>query len=237
MKVNIGPYNHWFGPYQLAQKILFWIPEERDDHGFPCTAARVHRFGEWLAHGSIAPEPKVGDISPWGAARPTTLLYKLLVWIESRKQRKVKVRIDRWDTWSMDDTLAYIIHPMLLQLRKNKKGGPHVEDQDVPECLRSTAAPTKENDYDIDDNHFKRWDWVLDEMIFAFTSKMDDFLEEQFTTGNQDIQSVLQADGNWLMVKGPNHTAETDWDGYKAYNTRIQNGFRLFGTYFQNLWT
>ena len=24
MKVKIGPYKNWFGPYQLAEKILFW---------------------------------------------------------------------------------------------------------------------------------------------------------------------------------------------------------------------
>jgi len=27
MKVYIGPYVDWIGPYQIAEKILFWIPK------------------------------------------------------------------------------------------------------------------------------------------------------------------------------------------------------------------
>jgi len=237
MKVYIGPYTHWLGPHQLAEKILFWIPKEKDEHGFPHTARRVRNFGEWLAHGSVKPEPEVGDVVRFSDKRPTTWLYKFLTWLDSNKKRAIKVRIDRWDTWSMDNTLAYIILPLLIQLKAAKQGAPFVEDNDVPEHLRSTAAPAKENDYDIDDNHFKRWNWVLDEMIHAFENTVDDSWQDQFTTGAYDHQSVKQADGNYLMVTGPNHTAKTDWDAHKAYAARIQNGFRLFGTYFQSLWT
>lgn len=236
MKVYIGPYKNWFGPYQLAEKILFWIPKEKDEYGFPHTAKRVHRFGEWLAHGSIAPEDEVGEVSKRYEDRPATWIYKLLLWVDKKKKRKVSVRIDRWDTWSMDNTLALIILPMLKQLHSAKHGAPWVKDEDVPEHLRSTAAPPKENDWDTDDNHFKRWDWVLEEMIFAFENTVDDSWEERFTTGEYDYQSIKQENGNYLMVHGPKHTAETDWDGMKAYSARIQNGFRLFGTYYSHLW-
>jgi hypothetical protein len=239
MKVVIGPYKNWFGPYQLAEKLMFWVPKERDEYGFPHTADRVHDFGEWLAHGSIAPEPEVGEISKWGDDRPVTWIYKLLRWIDSKKKRKIKVHIDRWDTWSMDNTLAYIILPMLKQLNETKHGAPYVDDEDVPEHLRSTAAPElseeqKHNGH-TDDNHFKRWDWVMNEMIFAFDSKVND-REDQFTTGEYDYQSVKQEDGNYLMVHGPNHTAVTDWDARKAYYERVRNGFRLFGKYYEGLW-
>jgi hypothetical protein len=236
MKVHIGPHKNWFGPYQLAEKILFWIPKEKDEYGFPHTADRVHNFGEWLAHGSVETDPEVGEVSKWGKDRPITWIYKLLRWIDSKKKRKIRVRIDRYDTWGMDDTLAHIILPMLKQLKASKHGSPYVADEDVPEHLRSTAAPAKANNYDIDDNHHARWEWVLDEMIFAFQNKVDGDWEDQFTTGEHDYQSVKQEDGNYLMVRGPNHTAETDWDAQKAYAKRIQNGFRLFGTYYEGLW-
>ena len=65
-------------------------------------------------------------------------------------------------------TLAHIILPMLKQLRKDKHGAPCVDDKDVPKELRSTAAPPKKHEWDVDDNHFKRWDWVMGEMIVAF---------------------------------------------------------------------
>jgi hypothetical protein len=240
MKVKIGPYKDWFGPYQLAEIIMFWVPKEKDEYGFPHTADRVHRFGEWLAHGSVLPEPEVGDERTWGEDRPETWIYKLLKWIDSKKKRKVYIHIDKWDTWGMDNTLAFIILPMLKQLKATTHGSPSVDDEDVPEHLRSTAAPElSEEDKNVgacDDNHHKRWQWVLDEMIFAFENKVDDDWEFQFTTGEYDYRSVKQEDGNYLMVQGPNHTANTDWDARKAYSDRMQNGFRLFGKYYQGLW-
>ena len=48
------------------------------------------------------------------------------------KQQKVSIKIDPWDTWSMDLTLALIIHPMLKQLHKTSHGAPYVDDEDVP---------------------------------------------------------------------------------------------------------
>ena len=35
-------------------------------------------------------------------------------------EQQVSVRIDPWDTWSMDDTLAQIILPMLKQLKNTQ---------------------------------------------------------------------------------------------------------------------
>jgi hypothetical protein len=241
MKVHIGPYRSWFGPYQLAEKILFWIPKEKDEYGFLRTPDRVHKFGEWLAHGSIEPDEKVGDIVNLGDDRPETWIYKLLKWIDKKKKRKIKVHIDKWDTWSMNSTLAHIILPMLKQLKATTHGAPYVDDEDVPEHLRSTSAPPlteeQKNVHDVDDNHFKRWEYVLDEMIFAFQSEVDDNWEEQFTTGEYDFKfKVVNEDGTSEMVEGPNHTAVTDWDGRKAYADRMKNGFRLFGKYYQGLW-
>lgn len=241
MRVKIGLYKSWFGPYQLAEKILFWIPKEKDEYGIPRTADRVHKFGEWLAHGSIEPDEKVGDIVNLVDDRTETWLYKLLMWIDKKKKRKISVHIDRWDTWSMDNTLAHIILPMLKQLKATKHGAPYVDDEDVPEHLRSTAArelTQEEKDWHAtDEHHFARWDWVLDEMIFAFQNEVDDNWEDQFTTGEYDFQfKVVDESGTSQMVQGPKHTAVTDWEARKAYAERMQNGFRLFGKYYSSLW-
>ena len=237
MKVKIGPYENWFGPYQLAEKLCFWAKEEKDEYGIPRKPDWVHNFGEWLAHGSVEPDPEVGEIRKWGD-RPPTLLYKFLSWIHSKQERTIKVKIDRWDTWSMDHTLAYIVLPMLKQLKATKHGAPQVDYKDVPKELRPTkkelAAYNK--DGTTDDKFFERWDWVMDEMIFAFESKLDDSWEEQFETGTSDLQWKKLEDGCSQMVHGPNHTAKTDWEGRKAYQERISNGFRLFGKYYENLW-
>lgn len=243
MRVRIGPYKSWFGPYQLAEKIMFWVPKERDKYGFAHTADRVHRFGEWLAYGKVLPEPEAGETVVWGDERTHTILSRFLSWIDSKKKRKIEVHIDRWDTWSMDTTLGYIVRPMLLQLKEAKHGAPWVDDEDVPEDLRSTAArelTQEERDCgSVDDNHFNRWDYVLAEMIFAFESLeggANQDWEHMFTTGTYDFRFKKQDDDTSLMVHGPNHTAETDWEARKEYGARIQNGFRLFGKYYQSLW-
>ena len=223
MRVNIGPYKSWVGPYQIAEKILFWLDKNEDE--------RVHKFGEWLA----------------GSERKPSTLTKICRFIDSKKTRKVEVRIDKYDTWGMDNTLAYIILPMLKQLRATKHGAPCVDDADVPESLRSTSAPAKNYDYDVDENHFLRWDWVLDEMIFAFEHELDENWDEKFWTGEQ---------GSWNLEETPTGEFENPVTGvveptYRMLNlgnrqcnyearqlvqNRINNGFRLFGVYYQALW-
>ena len=238
MRVKIDGYKNWFGPYQLAKLLCFWAKPVKSEYDFESEPQWVHNFGEWLAHGSVEPEPKVGEISSWDRERHDTLLSRFLTWIHSKQKRTIKVQIDRWDTWSMDHTLGYIVLPMLKQLKATKHGSPFVDDKDVPAELRSTAAPPKENDYDTDENHFKRWDWVLDEMIFAFETKagsLEDW-EDQFHTGEHDIQWKKLEGGNSEMIRGPNDTSKYDMKGRKAYQKRISNGFRLFGKYFENLW-
>ena len=230
MKVKIGKYKNWIGPYQIAEKLCFWAKKETDEYGFKHTAEWVHNFGTWLS----------------GGDDKDSLLQKFCLWVESKRQRTIKVKIDYWDTWSMDSTLTYIILPMLKQLKETKHGAPLVDDADVPLELRSTTAPPKENEYDVDDNHFKRWDWVMDEMIFAFECKIDDSWEDAFRSGEHDTVWIpIDKDGNTVdkedakffrMTDGPNDTYKCDYEGMKVVQSRIDNGFKLFGKYYQGLW-
>lgn len=244
MKVKIGEYRSFFGPYQLAEKLCFWAKDEEDEYGFPHKPDWVHNFGEWLAYGKVRPEPEVGEVTDmFDEDRKATWLYKFLLWVHELKgddEQRVKVRIDRWDTWSMDHTLGYIILPMLKDIKEHNSAAPHVDDEDVPVELRSTAAPeVDKRNGETDEHYFKRWEYVLDEMIFAFETKGNGAnvdWEEQFSSGNIHFQTKKLENGMSEMIKGPNDTSKTDWEGRKAYGERVQNGFRLFGKYYQNLW-
>ena len=233
MKVYIGPHKYWIGPYQIAEALCFWVKDVEDEYGLKSKPEWVHNFGTWLAGGEAK--------DSW--------LMKLCQWIESKRTRTINVKIHRYDTWSMDHTLAHIILPMLKQLKETKHGAPYVDDEDVPGPLRSTAPGARdrcEEEWDTDDNFFLRWDWVLDEMIFAFECKLDDSWEDAFRSGEMDIVwKPVDKEGNpvskeeaklFQMEDGPNHTYECDYDGMRVVQDRIQNGFRLFGKYFQNLW-
>ena len=238
MKIKIGKYKNYFGPYQLAELLCFWVKDVPDEYGFKNKPDWVHNFGEWLAHGSIEPDDEVGDCTPlFGGERSATWLYKFLLWIDKIKgERKVKIHIDKWDTWSMDHTLAMIIVPMLKQLKEKTHGAPFVDDEDVPEELKSTSAPAKENDWDTDDNHFKRWDYVLDEMIWAFEKLVDDNWEHEFYSGTHETLTVKREDGLYEMIYGENNTFKVDHEGINKVNDRINNGTKLFGKYYRGLW-
>lgn len=248
MYVKIKKYKSYFGPYQLAEKLCFWAKKEKDEFGFKRTPDWVHNFGEWLAHGSVEPDPKPGEITKLFSDREErhyTWVYRLLNWIQTlRGERYVKVRIDPWDTWNMDHTLALIALPMLKQLKETKNSGGSVVPEDVPEELRPTEEELEELTINgqTDPNFFKRWDWVLDEMIFAFEHIVDQNWETEYTSGEFDLRTqVCKWDENGKpllheMIEGPNHTYKIDHDGIAAINKRIDNGLMLFGKYYRSLW-
>jgi hypothetical protein len=204
------------------EKVLFW--KKWTDPKFDLYDDGNEHYTNWLV-------------------KPMTLVQKFLDIVDPKINY---VKIDRWDTWSMDHTLAYIILPMLKQLKKDKHGAPFVDDEDVPDELKSTSAPPKENEWDTDANHFKRWDWVMDEMIFAFECKNDDHADDKFHSGEHDIKWVpVDKDGNevakgdhkfFKMDKGPKDTYKCDHEGMKVQHDRMKNGFRLFGKYYEGLW-
>jgi hypothetical protein len=212
MKVVIGPYKNWIGPYQIADAIFFWQDKYNDD----CVwADRAHKFGTWLS------ENKDGNDST---------LLKICQWIESKRRRQVYVRIDKYDTWSMDHTLAYIILPMLKQLKATKHGAPNVDDSDVPVPLQSTAPGARdrcEEEWDLDEHYFTRWDYVLDEMIWAFEQQDNDGDSQFIDHGTEVPGETFEDSMNRIKI---------DYDGLRAYNARKANGFRLFGKYYEALW-
>jgi hypothetical protein len=142
--------------------------------------------------------------------------------------RRVKITIDPYDTWSMDHTLALIIVPMLKQLKATTHGAPFVDDEYVPEHLCSTAAPPTENEWDVDDNHFKRWDYVLDEMIWAMEQIANDDSESKF----YDYSEVDEEADLMEQIA----QMKCDREGLQKHYDRIANGTKLFGIFFQNLW-
>ena len=224
MKIKIGPHKNWFGPYQLAETILFWMDKYEDD--------RVHKLGDFFAYGFKKP-PDVFN----SKKEEHTWLYKFLSWVDSKRKRKVQIHIDNYDVWNMDGTLSMIILPMLKILQEKKMGAPFVDDKDVPKELRSTSAPPKENDWDTDENHFKRWDWVLAEMIWAFEQLNDENNDAQFFTGKSDFYlGPPDEKGCRQMLEGPDHTRKYDAKAHQKHQKRITNGLMLFGKYYQGLW-
>ena len=157
-------------------------------------------------------------------------VYDVFNWIWfDRRAQKVSVKIDRWDTWSMDHTLAPIILPMLVQLKATKHGAPMVDLEDVPKLLHPTKKQQAEYNKtgSTDPKFFNRWDWILDEMIWAFEQKCRDNWEDDYYGDYVENQKNGSMAGSFEWI---------DVEGRKAHQERMTNGFKLFGKYFENLW-
>lgn len=182
MRVYIGPYLNWWGPYQL----FGWVKK---------LGVSDEAFERFL------------DNNKW--------IEKTCKWVFDLRDRTVIVKIDKYDSWNADHTIALIVLPILKQLQRTKHGSPLVEDEDVPEHLRSTNAKPKENEWDTDEFFHDRWEWVLGEMIWAL----------------EQISLDMPDEPNILTMK------REDWRlDYEVYNDRIKRGTTLFGKYFRALW-
>lgn len=171
MKVKMGKYINFFGPFQLADLLRYvWVP----DHV-------RYNIGEFLAD---------------------TPLYTFMEWIHSKRKRTEKVKIDYYDTWNMDYTLAKIIHPMLVQLRGNSHSYGEVDAKDVPDGENLSGE--------------ERWAYVMNEMVWAFAQLSNPDSEMQFYDDkkqmwNQEAYSVHQERvRNALMLFGKYY--QSLWD-------------------------
>jgi hypothetical protein len=218
MKVVIGPYKSWIGPYQIADALCWWVPKIQDPDDWRARKPDwVHDFGTWLS------EDRHGNDS-W--------LLKFCNWVESKRERQVYVRIDKYDSWSADHTLALIAVPLLKQLQLSKHGAPNVDDEDVPEGLGLRSYETdklKANEWDCDDNHFRRWDWVLSEIIWALEQKTSDNWEAQF-------YSKVDPDLKTKDFDAQMANTVIDMAGMESWQQRKTRGYKLFGKYYENLW-
>ena len=199
MKVYINNYkNHWISPYTICEKVCFWREIDYDE--------------------------------PW-VNRTNKVLYPLMDFVNkvwSFFDRKINyVKIDRWDTWSMDYTLAHMIVPMLKQLRDTKHGHPLVADEDVPEYMRTHMATTTDFEWSPDDLAEMRWDWILNEMIWAFECKLKDDDESEYYD---------RSECEGLSFEDSIGKLKVDREGLQKHWDRKRNGYRLFGKYYEALW-
>lgn len=156
-----------------------------------------------------------------------------LVGIEPIKE-KTKIRIDDWDTWSADYTLAQIIYPLLVRFKELNIGYPtpgDVIDREDVNYNNGNSCVDEEC-----------WDLILDELIWTFKQLQDEDSDNQFYFGEVDFQfkPLNEKDNNgktlYALERGPNDTFQVDEEGLRQHYDRIQNGLRLFGKYYQHLW-
>lgn len=153
MYIYMGPYKKYYGTYWLSRKLLFWEKHDSD---------AVEKLSTFMNK---------------------TWISDIFDWIDSyRSHRKMVIRIDDYDAYNADQTFARIAVPLLNRVKQDKQGSPYVDDEDVPIELRtSSAKPLTKQEKEmgvVDEHHHKRWEYVLNEMIYAFEQYSNDSFED-----------------------------------------------------------
>lgn len=163
--------------------------------------------------------------------------------------RRINIQIESFDTWSLDHTLAHIILPALLQLKATKHGIPSEfaivggEDYESQESF-DFYKETHTESFDI---ACRRWDEILDKMIWSFQQLAFDDYESQYHHGKAEYDWVPsnqqsfnpitnQMEDTFTMVDKNPEGHYIDWEGLKLHEERIQEGLELFGKYYRHLW-
>lgn len=217
MKVYIGPYpDTWWNTHNWCESVI--ARRHGKEFGFEVE----EKDYDWVDRAVL----RFGDM--WQSVLNVTVNQ-----IVKHRKRKIKVRIDYPDVWSADHTLALIIHPTLVMLKKHKHGSPCVDVEDAPHIA------------DSDEAVHERWNWVLDEMIWTFECLADgDDMKHYYIPYKDDepVDRIGWKDretGEMKYMQTEERAREMgkyDPDLHKKYQDRINNGLRLFGKYYQGLW-
>lgn len=163
--------------------------------------------------------------------------------------RKINVEIEKFDTWSLDHTLALIILPALLQLKEVKHGVPSEFAEHGGEDYHNQQSfefYSEVNDWAFEER-IKAWDEVLDKMIWSFEQLVTDDYGDQYHHGKMDMDWVESdktfpnpvtgvVEPTYQMVDKDPDSHWFDAEGHKLHEDRIQEGLELFGKYYRSLW-
>lgn len=171
-------------------------------------------------------------------------------WPKNHKlSRKIDIKIEKFDTWNLDTTLAKIIYPALLQLKETKHGIPNdfsvVGGEDYAE--QDSFDFYKETYSESFDEVCNRWNDTLDKMIWAFQQLAEGDYSSQYHHGKMEVDwketdklypnpvTGKMEKTYTLIDKNPNEHWY-DSIGHQLHEERIQEGIELFGKYYRSLW-
>jgi hypothetical protein len=190
--------------------IFFWLEKWPDDELEKRWDYRLHdRFQTWLA---------------------STWVTDFCNWVNEKKKRKIEIRIDRYDTWGMDHTLSLLVVPMLKQLKESKHGYPLADVEDAPHIGEGDRDPNDGSDSLAD----ARWNWILDEMIWAHEQIIDEESDKNYRDPYEPGETP--EDYAFMSLKESLEIGKFNKEKFDVYETRMKNGLRLFGKYYRSLW-
>lgn len=208
MKIYMGPYKDWVGPYQVARTItkVGFSEETADKLGEWLCDTWFERLLTWFYNKRKRKiSVRIDNYDTWG-------MYETLSVIIAPMLRQLR-----------ENKLGYALvdnKDVPPELRTKKKSFSD-EDKDsakwdyvLGEMIFAFEAYESRVLYDVD------WEEKFQ------SGQMD----------MRSVETEHNGMKCWTMEVGPNHTFKVDTEGLKEYSNRITNGFQLFGKYYLNLW-
>jgi len=221
MRVNLGPYKNWVGPYQLVELLKYvgvseylrdkiailiptapflWLEKMRGERKEKIV---IHNYDAWSADHTLA---KI--IAP--------LLHKV-------KEDKHGVPCEFLGKEYSDLVSSN-------EFWAEKGDGPLHDHADV---LFKQAED--------------EWNKALDHMIWAFEEYNKDNWDDPYWTGERgECESIASGETHWNPITKKDEqlfelkstgTRECDWEGRQKHWDRMQEGINLFAKHFSSLWT
>jgi len=206
MKVYIGPYINYFGPYQLADLFRFVGVSEK----------KCEKIAEYL--------------SDTGVAVILDKIHNL-----RKRKEKVKIhKYDSYSADHTLALIILPVLKQLRESKHGSPGDmpafQQTSDYSSQMCFDFYA---KEDGLAWDIGHYQ-WQEILDKMIWSFEQIVADDWENQYWEEepeldmNSSIEDIKPV--RWKK------TGKCDWIGMKKHQDRIQEGLELFGKYYTGLW-
>ena len=205
MKIKIGPYLPWWGPYQIFGLLTkIGISEDRTD--------------EWAKN---SPE--------W--------FINLCQWVYDKRKRTVKIHIDKYDVWNMNNTLAEIIVPMLKMLKDTKHGVPQMDVMNqTSNSSQGSFDFYAEGDNDAFNCGVLQWEEIMDKMIFSFESMIKDDPDFWIVKPELDMTKYPEDEGKMCVPVRWHVEGKYDTKAATEHFYKVREGCELFGRYYPSLW-
>lgn len=144
--------------------------------------------------------------------------------------RITQIEIDKYDSWSADQTIAMIAAPIIKQLKETNHGFAFVKAEDCPEELRTTGDDRFAEDEERYKEQQARWQYVQGEILWAM---------EEIASGKPGYESFYEYPETLpesISISEMLKQTKVNKEGLENYAKRLQNGCELFGKYFMDLW-
>jgi hypothetical protein len=195
MKVYIGKYRTFFSIYKLIDKLQkVGVKEDTCD-----------KIGDWFDR--CLPFIQKG-------------LVRLDIWRNRKSTQNSFVKIDYYDTWNVDGTIASIVAPLL-----------------------KTFINEKDESYPGQFENYEQWEEVMKKMLWSFEQLNADW-ESQFyeVTKSKISFNVIRDDkpgSGYQIFNRMNFDGDiTRWAprASEEHRKRIQDGLDLFAKHYFSLW-